>query len=382
MNFATTPSSIITDPLHYPQTATPSSTTRPQPPQPIQQQQLPKQQPPQQQQAPQQQQQQQQHIAMNGVNGGNMPGPGMVPFPAPAGHQAELNYIYGMVEELSRQLADNQRTLEEVVSGVGRVRSRARTHSLGNEELVDSAGDEVKAQEPNLDTLISILSEALEKAKFSRDANAALLTQYATVISTMLKQFHDYKAKHVGDVAAWHRSYRAQLAEARAENCRLREQIWEMQARAGHANEALRGFRGRYDEDGARWERRVDAKAVRQELRFWKRMAMPHLPEDDPYWSDDDDLVDAAEKKRDLAEKRQLEITRLVAREQLAEGAAAGPGGDGVGVGGEDGEVPPEVPSAPGAGGVPMQREDPGAVMLPIPPRPSSAASSTGSSGQ
>jgi len=90
-----------------------------------------------------------------------------------------------------------------------------------------------KAQEPNLDTLISILSEALEKAKFSRDANAALLTQYASVLTTMLKQFHDYKAKHVADVAAWHRSYRAQLAEARAENSRLREQIWEMQARAG-----------------------------------------------------------------------------------------------------------------------------------------------------
>jgi uncharacterized phage infection (PIP) family protein YhgE len=157
MNFATIPSSIITDPLQYPQTATPPSVARPPLPQPIQQQQQPqqqqqqqlqKQQPPpqQQQQAPQQQQQQQQHLAMNGVNGGNMPGAGMVPFPAPAGHQAELNYIYGMVEELSRQLADNQRTLEEVVSGVGRVRSRARAHSLGNDELVDSAGDEVKGK--------------------------------------------------------------------------------------------------------------------------------------------------------------------------------------------------------------------------------------------
>jgi hypothetical protein len=347
---------------------------------------------------------------MNGINGPNMPG-GMVPFPAPAGHQAELNYIYGMVEELSRQLADNQRTLEEVVAGVGRVRSRARAHSLGNDELINSASDEVKgaftsvscsphspfiptntfssnftAQEPNLDTLISILSEALEKAKFSRDANAALLTQYATVLSTMLKQFHDYKAKHVADVAAWHRSYRAQLAEARAENSRLREQIWEMQARAGRANEVLRRFRARYDDDAARWERRVEAKAVRQELRFWKRMAMPHLPEDDPYWSDDDDLVDVAEKRR------LEEMSRLAAAQQLA--AAAAELGDIVGGGGEDGEVPPEVPSVPGMsqsmmGGVPMQRED-GSVMLPIPPpRPSSAssvassiASSTGSSGQ
>lgn len=76
-----------------------------------------------------------------------MPG-GMVPYPAPAGHQAELNYIYGMVEELSRQLADNQRTLEEVVAGVGRVRSRARNQALGNEDLVNSAADEAKGPPP------------------------------------------------------------------------------------------------------------------------------------------------------------------------------------------------------------------------------------------
>ncbi|KAL2118544.1 hypothetical protein VTJ04DRAFT_8204 [Mycothermus thermophilus] len=316
---------------------------------------------------------------MNGINGGNMPG-GVPPFPVPAGHQAELNYIYGMVEELSRQLAENQRTLEEVVAGVGRVRSRARAHSLGNEELIEAASDELKAQEPNLDTLISILSEALDKAKFSRDANAALLTQYANVLATMLKQFHEYKARHVADVAAWHRSYRAQLAEARAENSRLREQMWEMQARAARANEMLRKFRQRYDEDAARWERRVESRAIRQELRFWKRMAMPHLPDDDPYWSDDDDLIDPAEKKR------LEEINRMTVEQQLSAAAAELEGIMGGGGGAEDGEIPPEAPAPPsssggqGMGGVPMQREDGGPV-LPIPPRPSSA-SSTGSSGQ
>ncbi|KAL2126433.1 hypothetical protein VTI74DRAFT_927 [Chaetomium olivicolor] len=311
---------------------------------------------------------------MNGLNGANMPG-GMVGFPTPAGHQAELNYIYGMVEELSRQLAENQRALEEVVTGVGRVRSRARASQLGNDELIAASADEVNAQDANLDAFVSILAEALEKAKFSRDANAALLTQYAACMSTMLKQFHDYKAKHVADVAAWHRSYRAQLAEARAENSRLREQIWEMQARAGAANEMLRKFRAKYDQDESRWERRVEAKAVRQELRFWKRMAMPYLPEDDPCWSDDDDIVDVAEKRR--------QEEKAVAEHQLAAEL-----GDIVGGGGEDGEVPPEVPSAPGVshsimGGVPMQRDDGGGMMMQmLPPRPSSAASSTGSSGQ
>lgn len=197
----------------------------------------------------------------------------------------------------------------------------------------------------------------------------------------MLRQFHDYKSRHVADVSAWHRSYRAQLAEARAENSRLREQIWEMQAHAGQANETLRKFRARYDEDEKRWERQVESRAVRQELRFWKRMAMPHLSEDDPYWSDDDDLVDPAEKKR------LEEVQRLMAEQQQLAAAAA----DSSGELGEDGEVPPEAPSVPVGGmgqgimvmgGVPMQRDDSHGGMPIPPPRPSSAASSTGSSGQ
>lgn len=231
-----------------------------------------------------------------------------------------------------------------------------------------------------MDSTISLLTELYERAKFSRDEYHNLSAQYASVIAAMLKQFHDYKQKHVADVAAWHRSYRAQLAEERAENTRLREQIWEMQAHAGKANENLRQFRTKYDEDKARWEKRVDTKAMRQELRFWKRMAMPELPDDDPYWSDDDDLVDHMEKLR------LQEMERKVAEEALA-----GMGGMG-GMGGMDQGMDGHGHDAQGMqgmqgmqlqmGGVPMQREDSSGLGIPVlPPRPSSAAS-TGSSGQ
>jgi hypothetical protein len=63
--------------------------------------------------------------------------------PSPAGHQAELNYIYGMVEELGRQLADNRRVTEDIVSGLGRVRQRARTLGQGNEEIINDAADDL-----------------------------------------------------------------------------------------------------------------------------------------------------------------------------------------------------------------------------------------------
>ncbi|KAI8404039.1 hypothetical protein BFJ69_g1410 [Fusarium oxysporum] len=293
---------------------------------------------------PQHQWQQQQIAMMNGMNGTNMAA-GM-PVPTPAGHQAELNYIYGMVEELSRQLAENRRVTEDIVNG----------------------------QEQNIDALVSLLTESLEKAKFSRDANAKLLSQYANAMANLLRQFHEYKTKHVSDVAAWHRSYRKQLADARDENARLREQIWQMQAHAGRANESLREYRRKYDEDEGRWNKLVDEKAHRQELRFWKRMAMPELDDDDPYWSDDDDIIDPAEKQR------LHELDLKAAQEQLDSQAED-----------SDGQGPPPQLPLPGMGigmgmmgGIPMQREDSGAShgVPALPPRPSSAASSTGSTGQ
>ncbi|KAG6040226.1 hypothetical protein E4U41_001203 [Claviceps citrina] len=326
------------------------------------------------------QQQQQQHpVAMVGINGAPMPAA-----PTPAGHQAELNYIYGMVEELSRQLADNRRVTEDIVNGLGRVRNRAKAQGLSNDELIQSAADDLQAENQNLDTLVSVLSESLEKANFARDANAALLSRYANALALMLKQLHEYKSKHVADVAAWHRSYRSQLDEARQENCRLREQIWEMQTHAGRANEHLRHFRRRHDEDEARWDRRVEMTALRQEVRFWKRMAMPELEEDDPYWSGDDDVIDPAEKVRLMELEMRALHEQAIQRAMGAEAGvgplgdqAEGGGGGGGGGGGEGGSYGGIM------GGVAMQREDAavgGTSVSPV--RPSSAASSTGSTGQ
>lgn len=82
---------------------------------------------------------------MNGVNGANMAAGGM-PGPSPAGHQAELNYIYGMVEELSKQLADNRKATEDIVNGLGRVRARARTQGQNNDEVIVNAAADINGK--------------------------------------------------------------------------------------------------------------------------------------------------------------------------------------------------------------------------------------------
>ncbi len=70
-------------------------------------------------------------------------GVGMAVGPTPAGHQAELNLIYGMVEELSRQLAENRRVTEDIVTGLGRLRNRARDRGLSNADILGEAAEEI-----------------------------------------------------------------------------------------------------------------------------------------------------------------------------------------------------------------------------------------------
>jgi hypothetical protein len=72
----------------------------------------------------------------NGMNGGVGMGGGMVGYPTPAGHQSDLNYVMSMVEELSAVLRQNQQLTANVVEKMGKVREKASTMNLTNDELV------------------------------------------------------------------------------------------------------------------------------------------------------------------------------------------------------------------------------------------------------
>jgi hypothetical protein len=82
----------------------------------------------------------------NGMNGGMGAGGGMVGFPTPAGHQSDLNYIMQMVEDLSRQLETNQRITAGVMEKIGKVRDRAKTMDLNNDELIALVASEMNGK--------------------------------------------------------------------------------------------------------------------------------------------------------------------------------------------------------------------------------------------
>lgn len=144
----------------------------------------------------------------------------------------------------------------------------------------------------NLEKENSELRKALEQAEYDKKENWKVAVHGATILADILEKMHLFKEQHEHDTLAWHKNYRKQLEHEREENLNLRNQINDMKAAACRANGHLRDMR-RFITDNNEWhELRVQNTALRQEKRFWKRMALPMLADDDSEWSDDDDLID------------------------------------------------------------------------------------------
>jgi hypothetical protein len=150
----------------------------------------------------------------------------------------------------------------------------------------------VIADTKNVEKENSELRKALEKAEYDKKENWKLACHGANILADVTEKMHKFREQTDADILTWHKNYRQQLAAEREENLDLRNQINDMRAAACRANGHLRDMR-RFVADHDVWhELRVENIALRQEKRFWKRMAMPHLPDDDSEFSDDDDLID------------------------------------------------------------------------------------------
>ncbi|TVY25076.1 hypothetical protein LHYA1_G006065 [Lachnellula hyalina] len=262
----------------------------------------------------------------NGVNGGMGPGAAMIGYPTPVGHQSDLNYVMSMVDELSGVLRMNQQLTANVVDKMGRVREKAKNLNLNNDELIGAAAGELSEESQNLDRDISELRKALEDSEYDKRENFKLAVHGAEILADIAEKVHKFKASHEADTLAWHKNYRKQLADEREENLRLRNEMNDQKAAASRANEHLRAMRRYITDNDERHNLRVENHRLRTEKRFWKRLALPLIPDDDSEWSDDDDLIDPEEKKRLEAALKEKE---RIAREEV-EGEVEGDAGAGA----------------------------------------------------
>ncbi|TVY45608.1 hypothetical protein LOCC1_G003640 [Lachnellula occidentalis] len=261
----------------------------------------------------------------NGVNGGMGPGAAMIGYPTPVGHQSDLNYVMSMVDELSGVLRMNQQLTANVVDKMGRVREKAKNLNLNNDELIGAAAGELDAESRNLDREVSELRKALEDSEYDKNENFKLAVHGAEILADIAEKVHKFKASHEADTLAWHKNYRKQLADEREENLRLRNELNDFKAAASRANEHLRDMRRYVTDNEERHNLRVENYRLRSEKRFWKRLALPLIPDDDSEWSDDDDLIDPEEKKRlDAALKEKERIAKDELEAEVEGEAAAG----------------------------------------------------------
>ncbi len=73
----------------------------------------------------------------NGVNGNAVGLPGiMAGLPTPAGHQDDLNYMYSLVEELSKALEEQRAMTSRIIEATGKVRQVAIEKNLTNDEIL------------------------------------------------------------------------------------------------------------------------------------------------------------------------------------------------------------------------------------------------------
>lgn len=198
--------------------------------------------------------------------------------------------------------------------------------SVSQHDFMELSANCRKDSTRNLEVEAARLEKELDRAKFEAKEYFDIAYAYAKSMATMLEQLHAFKAKTVADMCAWHMSYRDQLAAERKENLELRCRITDMQASAARGLEAMRKFRAEWDGSPAYWEYRTENISLRQQVRSWKRMAMPYMPDDDSEFSDDDDMIDPEEKKR-LAKEHMAKCEQKLA-EKNAAGGGDGDGGD------------------------------------------------------
>ena len=205
-----------------------------------------------------QQQQQQQHQNGYGIGAPGGPGGGVNVFPTAAGHQLDLNHLWGQVQELSGLLERNRESTQGIVRRVGEVRSRASAAAEVNGDgtegvdgllrglLVNGEGSENGVRPPDPHTRIHDLQSHNAVLESENADLATLISTYESSLSRILDQLRVYAHDHTLATLAIHKSYTQQLAAERATNLELRQEHCEFQGRIGALARLVR--------EGLRWE--------------------------------------------------------------------------------------------------------------------------------
>ncbi|KAF2231725.1 hypothetical protein EV356DRAFT_471239, partial [Viridothelium virens] len=178
----------------------------------------------------------------------------------PAGQQADMNHLWGVVEQLSQILADNRAQTANIVNSVQQIQSRAVANGASptiaslNHDLQNSGSAQ---QLSHLTQELTQLQNSHASLQHSHAALLALLTSHETLLDThILPQLRRYAHSHTLAITSLHAHYQRLLEDERQQNLELRLEHQKWQEGLGRVNRWARlALRESGEEEGRRKER-------------------------------------------------------------------------------------------------------------------------------
>ncbi|KAF2278747.1 uncharacterized protein EI97DRAFT_372377 [Westerdykella ornata] len=232
-------------------------------------------------------QQQQQHPHPNGMGGMSQTQPGppngggipMVNGQPSSGHQSDLNFLWGVVQQLSQVLEENRAQMGGIVNGVAAIQARAvEEGGLGGFGVGGSgmANGDGNAPPPpptlaSLTTQLTTTQSHLSSLQSHTNELTQLITDYENALTLLLDKLRPYAYTHTQSLLALHKHYQDLLEKERAATMQVRLEHAEWQAGLGRVAEYARAALKSQAEADLPLRREV--KALREENRVLRRLA-------------------------------------------------------------------------------------------------------------
>lgn len=205
-----------------------------------------------------------------------------------AGHQMDINHLWGVVQELSEILAQNRAQTAGIIGSVQQMQARSSASASASAENADGSGgagaelpsvqqangEIASGQAAELASLQGELARARAEAETTREEYKELAevnADYEAVLGQVKDKVHEYAKGHADALNAVHRHYNGLLEQEREANLQLRLEHGKWQAGLGRAAEYARMALRERSEEVAPFEGRL------RELKFENRILRRHV---------------------------------------------------------------------------------------------------------
>ncbi|KAF2126825.1 hypothetical protein P153DRAFT_70978 [Dothidotthia symphoricarpi CBS 119687] len=209
---------------------------------------------------------------VNGMGGAQQNGVPLVNGLPSGGQQTDMNYLWGVIQQLSQLLEENRAQTLSIVNGVQAIQARAAEEGGVAELGVREVNGELNASRTaELNTQLSAAQKQLSDLSTSNTSLQTLITDYENALTLLLDKLRPYAYNQTQSMLALHKHYQTLLDNERSTSMSLRLEHAEWQAGLGrvadYARQALQ------TQSRAEEPLQSAIKELKEENRILRRLA-------------------------------------------------------------------------------------------------------------